>query len=124
MSSHDDRPPLTVINQNVSSQNQSGGITAHTVHLDRRIRRSLGDELKSGLSKLPKDRPIAVMGQNGNTESMAFANDIHCFLAASGCDMTTPSATWHMFFDPPVHTVNISEGKGGKEWWIVVGPAE
>ena len=124
MGSQKNPPSLTVIDQSVSSVNQSGGITAHTVHIDRRVRRSLGDELKNGLLKLTKDRSILVLGQNGNTESMAFANEIHQFLTANGYEMTTTSASEHMFFNPPVYTVNIGGGNHGKEWWIVVGPAE
>src|ERR1043166_3771261 len=95
--------PLNVINQNVSSHNQSGGVTAHTVNIDRRIKRKMTDEMKSGLLRdLPNDKPVAVMGMNGNTESMTFANEIHSFLSTNGYRMTTDTATWHMFFDPPV----------------------
>jgi hypothetical protein len=35
-----------VINQNVTTYNQSGGIAAHTVNVDRRVRRTMNDELK------------------------------------------------------------------------------
>lgn len=111
---------------NITSNNQTGGITAHTVNVDRRMRRSLTDDLKSGLlDGLSKDRrPIAVMGLNGNTESMAFANEIRSFLKSHGHVMTTDTAMPHMFFDPPVFTVKVSPGNNGREWWIVVGPAE
>ncbi len=71
----------TIINQNVTSYNQSGGITAHTVNVDRRIKRTMTDDFRAGLLRgLPRDKPIQVMGMNGNTESMAFANEIHHFL--------------------------------------------
>jgi hypothetical protein len=115
----------TIINQNVTSYNQSGGITAHTVNVDRRIKRTMTDDFRAGLLRgLPRDKPIQVMGMNGNTESMAFANEIHHFLQANNFQMLNDAATWHVFFDPPVFTVNINLGNGGAEWWIVVGPAE
>lgn len=119
------RGSTAVINQNVISHNQAGGITAHTVNVDRRITRTMNDEMKSGLLRgLTKDKPVAVMGMNGNTESMRFANEIHSFLQSNGYQMSAETATWHMFFDPPVYTVKISPGENNTQWWIVVGPAE
>jgi hypothetical protein len=114
-----------IIDQSVVSHNQSGGITAHTVNIDRRTKRTMTDEMKAGLLRdMPRDKPVQVMGMSGNTESMAFANEIHRFLQRNGFQMMNDSATWHMFFDPPVFTVNITPGNKGAEWWIVVGPAE
>jgi hypothetical protein len=115
----------TVVNENVISHNQVGGITAHTVNVDRRVARTMSDEMKLGLLReLPKDKPVAVMGMNGSTESMRYANEIHAFLRSNGYQMTAATATWHMFFDPPIYTVKISPGENGSQWWIVVGPAE
>jgi hypothetical protein len=123
MGNGDDR--RTIIDQSVTSHNQSGGITAHTVNVDGRIRRSMSGEFKAGLLRdLSRDRPVHVMGLNANTESMAFANWIHGFLQANGFQMLNDTATCHMFFEPPIFNVKISPGNGGKEWWIVVGPAE
>ena len=114
-----------VINQSVISHNQTGGITAHTVNVDRRIIRTMNDEMKSGLLReLTKDKPVAVMGMNGNTESMRFANEIHSFLQSNSYQMIADAATWHMFFDPPVYNVKISPGENNTQWWIVVGSAE
>jgi hypothetical protein len=67
------------------------------------------------LRELPNDRPVAVRGMNGNTESMTFAREIHSFLSANGYRMVDSSATWHMFGDPPVFNVSINEGQGGRE---------
>ena len=114
-----------IVDQAVTSHNQSGGITAHTVNLDRRIKRTMTDDLKSGLLRdMPRDKPVQVMGMNGNTESMAFADEIHQLLRTHGFRMANDAATWHMFFDPPIFNIKISPGNGGAEWWIVVGPAE
>src|SRR6266568_1071263 len=90
----------TIIDQSVTSHNQSGGITAHTVNVARHIRRTMSDALKAGLLRdLQRDRPVQVMGMNGNTESMTFADEIHRFLQANGFQMMNDAATWHMFFD-------------------------
>lgn len=95
----------------------------HEFHKPRQ--RTMSEEVKTGLLReLSKDRPVSVFGMNGNTESMIYANEIHAFLAANGYQMTSDTANWHMFFNPPVHTAKISPGNGGKEWWITVGPAE
>jgi len=123
MSTGDDRRPM--IDQSVTSHNQSGGITAHTVNLNHRIKRTMSDDFKAGLLRdLKRDRPVQVMGMNGNAESIAFANEIHSFLNVNGFHMMNDTATQHMFFDPPVYNVKISPGNSGAEWWIVVGPAE
>ena len=64
------------------------------------------------------------MGMNGDSESMNFANEIYDALKAGGYKMLNDSATWHMFFNPPVFDFKISKGNGEAEWWIVVGPAK
>ena len=108
----------------IGDHNRVANVHVGDVNIDRRVRRTLGEDLKAGLLQMSKDRPVTVLGLNGNTESMAFANQIHDFLAASGYQMTGSHATWHMFFDPPVYTVNISPFNNGSEWHVVVGPAE
>jgi hypothetical protein len=46
---------------NITSHNQSGGITAHTVNIGY-IRLSFSDEIATALSdNLPKDKPIEIM---------------------------------------------------------------
>ena len=109
---------------NVTSHDQSGGITAHTVNIDTDTQRTFTPELKSSLLQdLPNDRPVQVMGMNGDSESMNFATEIYDGLKAGGYTMLGDSAISHMFFNPPVFNIKINEGNGGAEWWIVVGPA-
>ena len=121
----DDKPlHLGDIKIKAGNHNAFGNI-GHTVNVDTRIKRTLQQEMKAGfLRDLPKDRPVQVFGLSGNTESMAFASEIHHFLKGNGYPMAQESAGWHLFFNPPAFNVNISEGNGGAEWWIVVGPAE
>ena len=110
---------------NVTSREQSGGITAHTVNLDTKPRRTLTPETKATLLRdLSNDRPVRVMGMNGDSESMSFANEIYDGLKANNYTMLNESAMSHQFFNPPVFGFKISEGEGGAEWWITVGPAK
>lgn len=111
--------------QRVTSYYQSGGITAHTVNVDTRAKRALQADMKAALLRdLPNDRPVLVLGMNGNAESTAFAQEIYGFLKGHGYEMKGEAPSWHMFFDPPVFDIKISPGNRGAEWWIVVGPAE
>jgi hypothetical protein len=71
-----------IVNQNVTSNSQFGGITAHTVNLAPR--RRLDNVLKAELLKLPRDRPISVAGIMGDTESLEFADQLRLFLEESG----------------------------------------
>ncbi|MDA4848241.1 hypothetical protein [Hoeflea poritis] len=115
-----------IINQNVTSHHQSGGITAHTVNINEKRQRVMPQAMKDGLLReLPKDRPIRVLGMNGDTESNNFAREIHDFLAGNGYEMDPSSPTWHSFFNPPTNDIRISEFKQGDKslWHIVVGPA-
>ena len=74
------------------------------------------DMKASLLQALTNDRPVTVMGLNGDTESCAYASEIAEFLKANGYNAT---CSWHMFFNPPVHTVKISPFNEGKEWHLV-----
>jgi hypothetical protein len=97
----------------------------HEIHHHRPQQRRMSGEMKAELlARLPNDRPVSVLGMNGNTESMNYAREIHQFLKVSGYKMLDMDATWHMYFDPPVGTVSITKFNREKEWQIVVGPAE
>jgi hypothetical protein len=109
-------------NQGIVTQGQSGG---QNVIINPRITRHLDDAMRAGLLKdLPKDKPVLVLGMNGNTESMNYAKEIYAFLKDNDYPMKDKEAGWHMFFNPPVFNVNISDGNNGTERLIVVGPAE
>lgn len=110
---------------NVRSHYQTGGITAHTVNVDTRIKRTLNDDLRKGLREgVSRTLPVMVMAQNGDTESMAFAKEIHAFLRGEGFRVDGEGPGWHMFGNPPVFTVKAYPANGGTEWWVIVGPAQ
>jgi len=119
----DDKLTIGDINVTLGNQNVVGNI-GHTV-INPRVTRTLHADMKASLLRdFPRNKPVQVFGLSGNTESMAFANEIHAFLKANGYQMVQKEAMWHQFFNPPVFNIKISAGNGGKEWWVVVGPAE
>jgi hypothetical protein len=113
-----------IINQNVTSHNQSGGITAHTVTVNPR--RTLASPQMEGLkrqmlSELSKDKPITVMGIWGDTESCMFAEEIHAFLKANGFNMKEANGiSQGVFTRTPRGLIVEPEGDGLK---FVVGVA-
>jgi hypothetical protein len=73
-------------NQNISitSNNQSGGITAHTVNI-RSARRQLDAvSAQQLLQALPKNKPVKVVAVMGDQEAFAFATQILGHLKADG----------------------------------------
>lgn len=73
-----------LINQSVTSHNQVGGITAHTVNFGPQPRR-LQETLKAQiLSEIPRSTPIKVLALLGDAEACQFAEEIHAFLRNSG----------------------------------------
>jgi hypothetical protein len=73
-------------NQNISitSNNQSGGITAHTVNIGS-IRRQLdAASAQQLLQALPKNKTVKVVAVMGDQEAFAFATQILAHLKANG----------------------------------------
>lgn len=73
-------------NQNISitSNNQSGGITAHTVNIGS-VRRQLdAASAQQLLQALPKNKPVKVIAVMGDQEAFAFATQILGHLKANG----------------------------------------
>lgn len=84
-----------IINQNVNSYNQSGGITAHTLNIGPTPRK-LSDPRSEGLKaqilrELPRDKPITVIAVLGDGEAIQFAQEIHAFMKAQGFTMKEPN---------------------------------
>jgi hypothetical protein len=84
------------IDQHVTSYNQSGGITAHTVNIGPQ-KRKLNATLKQQLLSLPRTNPITVMAMMGNAESMDFAIEIHEFMQSAGMPMAESGISQGMF---------------------------
>jgi len=113
-----------IINQNVTTHNQSGGIAAHTVIAP--ARRTLASPQMEGLkrqmlSELSKEKRITVLGIMGDTESCMFAEEIHAFLKANGFNMRESGGISQGVFMPtPRGLIVEAEGDGLK---FVVGVA-
>ena len=77
-----DRP-----NVNITSHNQTGGITAHTVNVGR-PQRAIDDDCRNNLlNGIPGDRPVAIRALLGDTEAITFAEQIRALLIANGYRM-------------------------------------
>lgn len=73
-------------NQNISitSNNQSGGITAHTVNIGSTRRQLDPASAQQLLQTLPKNKPVKVVAVMGDQEAFAFATQILGHLKANG----------------------------------------
>lgn len=95
--------PGVVVNQNVSSTGQSGGITAHTVNMGPRRRNLDGAEgvgLKAQmLSELPRDKVINVSSVMNDHECFHFAAQIRDFLRQNGFRVGPEMQA--MYMNPP-----------------------
>jgi hypothetical protein len=87
-------------NINITSNWQSGGITAHTVNLGPQPRR-LGDADVRDLSKIPKSANVKVVCQLGDGEAHAFATEtlswlrVNGYQNVSGVDQVVTSSPMH-----------------------------
>jgi len=75
----------TIINQNVTSTNQSGGITAHTVTVfvgaaRLTFEQSIADDL---LQKMPSGKQVHIVGIGGQKDQ-AVVNEYQSFLQSKG----------------------------------------
>lgn len=77
-----EKPSGTTIN--VTSHNQSGGITAHTVNIGKE-QRQLGDEERAFLtSTIPKHARVEIQNPLGDAEAHTYRVEIQQFLLEQG----------------------------------------
>ena len=99
------------IDQSVRSDNQSGGITAHTVIIGptkRNLDTAWGDPLKAQiLSNLPRDKELIVMAVLGDAEAGDLALQIHAFLKANGFKLKEDGISQGVF-SPTPHGLNFN----------------
>jgi hypothetical protein len=87
----------------VTSYNQSGGITAHTVNIGSQ-RRSLSNMPKlraSLLADLPRDKPIDVEHTFGDAEAANLADEIYEFLRVNAFKLAYPAPSQRMIHPRP-----------------------
>jgi hypothetical protein len=90
---------------NVTSINQQGGITAHTVNVGQQPRslQSPGaDALKAQILRdVPRDKTITVMALMGDADGHRFAAEIYEFLKANGFKVTPHGVAQGVVMPPP-----------------------
>lgn len=72
---------------NITSNYQSGGITAHTVNVGspaRHIDNPGAATFRQTLLTLPINKPVIVSHAVGDSEAIHFAHEIRAFMAANG----------------------------------------
>lgn len=89
---------------NVSSKNQSGGITAGVVNFEK-IQRRLDDNVRNALLSLDKNKSIKVHSSVEDPESFNFATEIFEFLKNNLYD--TGTEIYRSVFIPELKGVNI-----------------
>jgi len=89
-----------VYNQNVSSINQSGGITAHTVNIGK-PRRVMGQRMKRGiLEQCPRDKKIVVWSVAGDEETHYLAQEVFEFMRTNGFSMFGEGPQGNVYLQP------------------------
>lgn len=111
-----------ILNQNVTSHNQTGGITAHTVHLgpQQRSLAAMPDLQAQILKDLPRDKPVKVMAVLGDAETSQFGLEIHAFLKANKFALSEPDGISHGMFTVPQKGLTLETGHKD-EYLFVVG---
>jgi hypothetical protein len=104
-----------VINNNqVSSTNQSGGITAHTVNQTFKFtkpRRVMGDGMKRTiLDECPRDKTIVIWSISGDEETQVFAQQIFDFMKANGFRLFGTGPSPNIYLGPQPKGVTFKPG--------------
>jgi hypothetical protein len=91
----------------ITSNNQSGGVTAQNVNINARAQRVMGDNLKIGLlGQIPKDKPIVVWSLMGNEEALRYATEIFNFMKISGYNLIG-NAPFSQIWTAPLYGVEV-----------------
>ena len=102
---------------NITSFNQTGGITAHTVNLGptaRQMNEQLGQQLKQ---HIPTDKRVTVVAALGDAEAFGFANQIFQWMKSNG--YRDVCGVDQAVFSQPVTGQNINMKGEGYE--VVIG---
>jgi hypothetical protein len=110
MNNGEQTKPFATINQNVTSNYQTGGITAHTVNLGS-PRQVMGPALKKQiLDQMPRDKQIVIWSVAGNEETHTFATEIFNFMKENKFDLFGSGPAGNIFLTPPKGIVLVEEG--------------
>jgi hypothetical protein len=110
-------PSATIIN--VTSTNQSGGITAGVVNIGEPQRR-MSPQLKTDLDKLfanPSEK-VAVLYVAGNTEALKFATEIKDYLVSKDFRFASLGSFTR---SPEIYGLKVEKSRHGEGTSILVG---
>lgn len=102
---------------NITSINQTGGITAHSVNLGptaRQMNDQLGQQLKQ---HIPADKKVTVVAVLGDAEAFGFANQILQWMKSNG--YRDVAGVDQAVFAQPVSGQNINAKPDGFE--LIIG---
>ena len=102
----------------ITSHNQMGGVTAHTVNFGpqaRQMNSQLGEQLKQNIPSSATVRVVAVLGDG---EAFGFANQVLQWLKSNGYNKT--EGVDQAVYTQPVMGQNINK-KSDNEFELVIG---
>lgn len=111
-------PEITINKDVVTSHNQSGGITAHTVNL-KPVPRTMNDQIGHKLIKqLPQSAKVIVSAVQGDAEALGFAQQVLHWLKANGYNKI--SGVDIVFYPQPVYQQQIKK-ISESDYEIIIG---
>lgn len=108
-------------NINITSTNQSGGITAHTVNIGptaRSMNEQIGQQLKQ---HIPTSAKVSVTAVMGDGEAFGFANQVLAWLRANG--YATDEGVNQAVYSQPVMG-EILEKKDDSQFELIIGSCQ
>jgi hypothetical protein len=110
------------VDQRVTSHNQSGGITAHTVNIAPQARDLNSPEFNETkeqiLREIPKTQKVMVSAAFGDSEAFKLACQIHDFMKANGHDVQ--DGVMHAMLSKPIQGM-IVDTVNPEKWSLIVG---
>ena len=96
---------------NVTSYNQSGGITAGEIHVGEQARHITPEVASQLYQHLPKDKKVSITAVMGDQEAFRFANEVKDYLSSKG--YTVDGVSQSIYSRPVVgQTINRNDDGG------------
>jgi hypothetical protein len=107
---------------NVTSHNQSGGITAHTVNVAKPPARQLDAQAVALYNRIPLGAQVVITAVLNDVEAYSFAKQIFDHLGGARPDLKLDGVKQGVFTPPVQGTqVNLNQHKGGPVEILVGG---
>ena len=102
---------------NVTSYNQSGGITAGEIHVGEQARHITPEVASQLYQHLPKDKKVSIAAVMGDQEAFRFANEVKDYLSSKG--YTVDGVSQSIYSRPVVGQIINRNDDGGFD--IIIG---